>query len=147
MKWVHSWLHTFWAKKPLLTLFRMTLSGAAHGWGRAKRLPISKISHTYPIFIKLATVIPYLKKIQKPHKSRDKSLYICWYQHFSPEVSNSYYIRKYKYRLHFNTQFLILFTFFNFLKVVLINMATILMMSARLVTLSLLKTKAFWNKR
>ena len=37
-------------------------------------------------------------------------------------------------------------SFNNFLKVVLINMVTILMMSARLATLGLLNLKVFWNK-
>ena len=34
----------------LLTLFRMGLFGAPHGWGeeRQKRSPLSKICHTYP---------------------------------------------------------------------------------------------------
>ena len=36
--------------------------------------------------------------------------------------------------------------FFEFLKVVLINMVAILMMSTKLVILGLLKTKVFWNK-
>ena len=46
-----------------LTLFRMGFSGAAHGWGGAKRLPLPKICHTCPTMMKLGTVIPYLKKI------------------------------------------------------------------------------------
>ena len=34
--------------------------------GRGKKtLPLSKIGHTYPALMKLSTVIPYLKKIQK----------------------------------------------------------------------------------
>ena len=49
-----------------LTLFRMVFFGAAHGWGRAKKTSLlPKIFHTYPAIIKLGTVIPYLKKIQK----------------------------------------------------------------------------------
>ena len=46
------------------------------GWGGrgAKRL---KICHTYPSSMKPGTVIPYLKKIQKIYKSRDKPLKIC----------------------------------------------------------------------
>ena len=41
--------------------------------GRAKSPPppLSKICHTYSTLMKLATVIPYLKKIQKIYKSRD----------------------------------------------------------------------------
>ena len=43
----------------------MDIFDAAHGWGRAKKALLPKISHTYPIMTKLGTVIPYLKVIQK----------------------------------------------------------------------------------
>ena len=62
---------------------------------------------------------------------------------FSPETSNFCYIKKYWYRLHFDTQ---LITFFEPLRVVLINVVAILMMPAKLATLGLLKIKVFWNK-
>ena len=48
----------------------MGIFGAAHGWGAA-RLPFRKICHTYPTMMKLGTVIPYLKKIQKIYELRD----------------------------------------------------------------------------
>ena len=51
----------------------------------AKRPPkkgLPKVSHTYPTMMKLATVIPYLKKIQEIYKSRKTSHEFCWYQHF-----------------------------------------------------------------
>ena len=65
----------------------------------------------------------------------------------SPEISIFYYFLLYRYRLHFNTQFLILFTLFESLKVVLIVMVTILMISGKLATLGPLKIKKiFWNK-
>ena len=54
---------------------------------------------------------------------------------FSPEINNLRYIKKYTYRLHFNAKFLILLTFFESLKVVLINVVAILMMSAKFATL------------
>ena len=62
---------------------------------------------------------------------------------FSPEISNSSYIKKYRYRLHVDTLFLILLTYFEFLRIVLINMVAILMMSAKLATIGLLKLKLF----
>ena len=65
---------------------------------------------------------------------------------FSPEISKFCYIKIYRYRLHFDTQFLILLNFIESLKIVLINMVTILMMSAKMATLGLLKIKVFWNK-
>ena len=49
-----------------LTLFRMGLFGATHGMERGKKPtahPLPKICHTYPIMMKLGTVIHYLKKI------------------------------------------------------------------------------------
>ena len=52
--------------------------------------------------VKLGTVIPYLRKIQKLYKSRDTSLEFCWHQHFSPETSKFCYIKKYTYRLEFD---------------------------------------------
>ena len=57
---------------------------------------------------------------------------------FSPEIRNFCYLKKCRYRLHFNTQFLILLIFFEFLKADLINMVAILMILAKLVTLGLL---------
>ena len=58
-----------------LTLFRMGFFGAAHGWGGGAFWPsLPKIRHTYPTMMKLGTVIPYLRKIQKVYESRDTSL-------------------------------------------------------------------------
>ena len=50
--------------------------GAGGGRG-GKKVSLSKICHTYPALMKLGTVIPYLKKIQKRHKSRDIPLHFC----------------------------------------------------------------------
>ena len=51
----------------------MDFLGAAHGWGGGG----GGIRFTYPIIMKLGTVIPYLRKIQKMYKSRDTSLEFC----------------------------------------------------------------------
>ena len=64
-----------------LTLFRMSFFGAAHGWGGGKAL-LLKICHTYPTMMKLSTVTPYLKKIEKLYESRDTPLEFFWHQHF-----------------------------------------------------------------
>ena len=49
----------------------MGLFGVAHGWG-AKKAPLHpNICHTYPTIMKLGTVIPYLRKIQKIYESRE----------------------------------------------------------------------------
>ena len=39
--------------------------------------PLSKIWHAYPTMMRLGTVIPCLKKIQKLYESRDKPLEFC----------------------------------------------------------------------
>ena len=49
----------------------------------AKSPPLSIICHTHPTLMKLSTVIPYLKKIQKIYKSRDTPL--DSYQYFFTE--------------------------------------------------------------
>ena len=54
----------------------MGIFGAAHGWGGQER-PLPKICHTYPTVMKLGTVIPYLKKIQKIFESRDTPSDFC----------------------------------------------------------------------
>ena len=64
---------------------------------------------------------------------------------FWTEISKFWYIKKYRYRLHFNTKFLILLTFFESLKIVSISMVAILMMSTKLATLDP-EIKRFWNK-
>ena len=64
----------------------MGFFGAAHGYGGggggAKRLPLPTICHTYPTIMKLGTVIPYPKEIQKIYESRDTPLVFCCHQHF-----------------------------------------------------------------
>ena len=64
--------------------------------GRAKRSPLPKICNTYPTMMKLGTVIPYLKKIQKTYESRDTTLSSADMTIFSPEISKFCYIKKYR---------------------------------------------------
>ena len=54
----------------------MGFFGAAHGSGGAGAFwpPLPNICHTYLTMMKLGTVIPYLRKIQKMYKSRDTPL-------------------------------------------------------------------------
>ena len=93
-----------------LTLFRMGFFGAAHGWGRNKKAPpsLKSVTHAYPPMMKLGTVIPYPKKIQKyishvthPLNSADISI-------FSLEIIKFCYIKKYRYRLYFDKTFLLI---------------------------------------
>ena len=65
---------------------------------------------------------------------------------FSQEIASSRYVKKNRYRLHFkhfNISFLILLTFCASLNFVLITISAIFMVSAKLVTLDLLKIKVF----
>ena len=66
-----------------LTVLTIGFFRAAHGWGVfCAPSPLPKIRHRYPTMMKLGTVIPYLRKIQKIHKSHDTSLEFCLHQHF-----------------------------------------------------------------
>ena len=47
------------------------------GLGGIQKGLLPKICHTYPTMIKLGTVIPYPKKIQKIYESRDTPLEFC----------------------------------------------------------------------
>ena len=60
-----------------LTLFRMGFFGDVHRWGLVQKGPLSKICHAYPTMMKIDTVLPYLKKIQKLYESRDTPLGFC----------------------------------------------------------------------
>ena len=98
--------------------------------------------HTYSTIMKLGSVIPYLKISKKymnhvthPSSSAERSI-------FSPEFSKSLYIKNQIYIVFWY----IISNFLNFfvsLKVVLINIVTILMISAEMFTLGLLKIKVF----
>ena len=75
-------------------LLRMDIFGDAHGLGEVI---------THPTMMKLGTVIPYLKKMQKIYESRDTSPEFCSHQYFSQEINKLSNIKKYRYRLHFGT--------------------------------------------
>ena len=68
-----------------LNPIKIGLFGAAHRdgeGGRAKSPPLPKICHTYPIIMKLGTLTPYLKKIQKIYKSSNTPFEFCPHQYF-----------------------------------------------------------------
>ena len=129
------------------TFFTKHLGTTASGVGEGPESVLPpKICHTYPTMMKLGTLIPYLKKIRKIHKSRDTRdtpLEFCWHQHFSSEISKFCFIKKYRYTLYFDTLFLILLIFFESLTIFLMNMT---IMSTKMATPGLLKIKVFWNK-
>ena len=81
----------------------MGFFGAAHGrWG-CKKATFPKICHTYPTMMKLSTVTPYLNKIQKYMNYVTHPLISADISIFSPEISKFWSIKKYKYRLRFDT--------------------------------------------
>ena len=65
---------------------------------------------------------------------------------FSLEFSKLCYIKKYRYRLYFSIEVLIILHFLESLKICLMNLIIILMMSAKMATPSLLELTVFWNK-
>ena len=115
--------YIYWKRLVLvnLTLFRMGLFRAAHWW----LLP--KTCHIYSAMMKLCTVIPYLKKIQKinhvihPLSFADISI-------FSSEISNFCYKKNADIDCLFKHNFWFFLTLFESLIVVLINMVAILML-------------------
>ena len=86
----------------LLILFRIGFFGTAHGWRGGKKAPFPKICHTYPIRMKLGTVIPYPKKVRKIYEPVTHALSSADISIFSPEISKFCYIEDYRYRLPFN---------------------------------------------
>ena len=60
---------------------------------------------------------------------------------FLPEISKFSYIKKYKYRFHLDTKLLILVTFLESLRFVLINVVKIMMMSTKMAISGLLEIK------
>ena len=128
----------------------MSFFGAAHRWGGGwvglKRSPIYKICHTYPKMMKLGTIIPYPKKIQKIYESCGICLEFSSHQHF--------FTRHQQILLYHEMQIEIVFWFifpiyFNFSSVFIDcskNMVKILIMSARVATANFPKIKIFWNK-
>ena len=83
----------------------------------------------------------YINHVTHPLRSAEISI-------FSTAVSKFSCIKKYRYRLHFDTWLLTLLTFFEpfLIKIFLITMLRILMMSAKMATLGLLKIRVFWKK-
>ena len=58
--------------------------------GSKRQTPLPEICHTYRTIMKLGTVIPYLKKIQKIYESPDKPPEFFWHSIFSLEISFLY---------------------------------------------------------
>ena len=116
----------------VLTLFRMGLFGDAHRRG----FPLHKIWHTYSTIMKLSIVTRHLKKVSKIYES-SRNPWFCWHCIFHRNSANFAMSRNTNIDSFLVNDFLVYdsFAFFETLKIILINMATILMMSAKMVTL------------
>ena len=120
---------------------------AAHGWGGgAKRSPSLKY---------LTHILQWWNLAQLHLTIEDpKKIWITWHTpwllltsvFFSPEISKFCYIKKYRYRLHFSTKFLIILDFLESLKISLINLVISLMMSTKIATQVFLKWRYFQIK-
>ena len=113
----------------------MGIFGAAYEWG---------ICHTYLTMMKPGTVIVYLKKIQKIYRSRGTPPDFCWHQHFFTGNQQIFLYQETQIWTAFWLQILLAFP--ESLKICLINVVTILMMSAKMATPDLLKITKFWNE-
>ena len=125
------------------------LFGAAHRWegGAGQKGPSSLKSVTHSLqwwnlaqlYITYGKSKKYINHVTLHLISADISI-------FSPEISKFFCIKKHRYRLDFDTQFLIFKSFLESLIIVLINIVAILMMSSKMASPGLLKLKIFWNK-
>ena len=74
---------SFFLRSYVITQFRMGIFATG-----AKKTPLPKICHTYPTIKKLGKVIPYIKKTQKIHESRDTPPVSADISSFSLESTN-----------------------------------------------------------
>ena len=108
-------------------------------------LLLPKTGHSYPAIMKLGTVIPYLKKVQKIYESLDTALEFWWNQHFFTGNQQILLYQEIQMEIAY---WYIISSSFNLFSVFkdFLNVFLIFMMSAKMATLGLLKIKVFWNK-
>ena len=123
-----------------MSIFGLLTDGEG-GLKRREKVPLPNICNTYPTMMKLGTVTPYLKKIQKIMNHVTHPLRFAYIRIF--QISKFCCIKKYRYRLHFGSQFLILLTFLESLKNLLINLVILSLMLAKMTTSGLLKKRYF----
>ena len=122
------------------------LTDSAGGGGRAKRPRSQNLPDT---FYKCETWHSYTLPKEDPKKYMNHvthSLSSADISIFSVQISKFCYIIKIQIKIAFWYIISNSFNFFWVFKDFLINMVTILMMSAKLATQGLLKIKLFWNK-
>ena len=105
-----------------LILFRMGFLGTAQEWGGGRgrqKVPLFLQSVIYPTMMRLRTLIPYLKKIQKTYEPRDTTLEISIF--FTGNQRNLLHQEIQIYNSFWYIISVFLF-FLESLKIVLINM-------------------------
>ena len=110
----------------------MGLSRAAHRWGVAPHSlkSVKNIMQRWnlvQLYLTLRRSKKYLNHVIHTFSFSKISI-------FSPEISKFCYIRKHRYRLHFDTQFEILSTDFKSLRILLIKMVATFEISAKMTT-------------
>ena len=88
----------------ILILFRWAFLGLLTDGGKGggkKALSLKSVTHA--AIMKLGTVIPNLKKIQKDMNHVTHPLSSPGISIFSPEIGRFCYIKKYRYRFHIDT--------------------------------------------
>ena len=124
----------------------MGFFSAAHGWrGQKCAHSLKSVTHTLQWW-NIAKLYLTKKKSKKYMNHVTHSLSSADISNVLPETNKFCYFNKYMYRLHFHTKFLILLTFLESIKIFLIKKVSILMMSAKMATLGLLKIKEFWKE-
>ena len=120
---------------PFWGCLRIGGGGGGGGGGMPKRLLSKSVTHI--LYFTQRITIKCMSHVTHSFGSADISI-------FSPKIRNFWDVKI--YRLCFDTWFLILLAFLESLKIILISTVTILMRSAKMATLDLLKIKIFWNK-
>ena len=146
IKWIKSYLTNLLIASSLLNPIQDGHFRGCSWMEGSKKAPLPKICHTYPTMIKLGTVVPYLKKIQKIYESRDTPADFCWHQHFP--TRNQQIVLYQEIQIWIAYWFIISNSFsFNWVFKDFFNKRVIiLMMSAKIATPGFLKITLFWNK-
>ena len=130
------------AQKHVLLFFFFQLR--VKGEGKSPHIP--KICHTYPKMMRLGTVLPYLKKIQKIYEHTNHLTNLAGSADiiiFSPEISRVFYIDRMQRQIAFCYIISNSFNFFDSLKIFLTNIVAVLMMSTKKASLGLIKINSF----
>ena len=77
-----------------------------------KKAFLPNICHTYPTMMKVGTVIPDLEDSKK-YKLFGRLVEFYRHQHFSSEIGNFSYVKKYRYRLYLIHSFLFFYVFLS----------------------------------